>query len=231
MKDMKLQNLIGFTIIYGCLSIAVFLFLTMEGLSIWMGINVVLAMVPLVTIVYLYNRFLKNEMRVDWIVIVGLLFFIFFYPNSFYILTDFMHIDRTDFYITEMYQGTTYLRDISPYFMLGHIIISALIGAYAGIQSLLYLEKMITLKFGSRKLANVVSVIVLLLSSVGIYIGRFLRFFSWDVFRPIILLKEFFGSIDVFSVEFIITFTILELIIFYGYKHLLIGLPNKIKEI
>ncbi len=226
MKKMKLRDVILFTMGYGFTSILIFLYITLEGLSIWMGINVVLAMIPLIAILFLYQRFIDNDKKLDLLLIVGLVFFIFFYPNSFYILTDFIHIDSIDFYSTQMYQGTTYVSNIAPYLMLFHIITSAIVGAFAGIQSLLYLEKMFELKFGKTTINTLLPISVLLLSSVGIYIGRFLRFFSWDVLKPFALLREFFGSIDLFAIGFILSFTLIEAIIYYGYKYLVIKLPN-----
>lgn len=222
MKKIELKNLIVFTGVYGFLSLLTFMFITWDGLSVWMGINVGFAMIPWITVIYLYHRFLENDKRIDWLLIVGLLFFIFFYPNSFYILTDFIHVDSREFYSLEMYESMSYLRVIDPYLMLSHIIISAIVGAYAGIQSLLYLEEIVILKFESKQLSTIISFTVLFLSSVGVYIGRFLRFFSWDVFRPFRLLTEFMSSIDFFAVSFFVWFTLLEIVIYYGYKYMFI---------
>lgn len=226
MKKIDIKYLVLFTAIYGILSICYFMFITWDGLSVWMGINVGFAMIPWISIVYIHNRFIEKNMVVDWVLIVGLIFFIFFYPNSFYILTDFIHVDTRAFYFSEMYEGTTYLRHIDPYLMLSHIIISAIVGAYAGIQSLLYLEKIVVLKFNNKKAGTIMAICVLGLSSVGVYIGRFLRFFSWDILRPFKLLSEFFVSIDFFAIAFFIWFTLLELVIYYGYKFMVVKVED-----
>ena len=122
MKEFKVFNLILFTGGYGILCLLIFGFVTLDGLSVWMGINVGFAMIPLISIVYLYDRFLEMDYKIDWILVIGVVFFVFFYPNSFYILTDFIHIDSIDFYIYEMYEGITYLARIDPYLMMFHII-------------------------------------------------------------------------------------------------------------
>ena len=227
MKEFKVFNLILFTGGYGILCLLIFGFVTLDGLSVWMGINVGFAMIPLISIVYLYDRFLEMDYKIDWILVIGVVFFVFFYPNSFYILTDFIHIDSIDFYIYEMYEGITYLARIDPYLMMFHIIVSAIIGAFAGIQSLLYLEKIVAIKFNNNKITTAVVVVMLFLSSIGIYLGRFLRFFSWDVLRPFTLLSEFFQNFDIFVITFIVFFTMLELIVYYGYKYLVIKTPSK----
>ncbi len=190
-------------------------------------------MVPLVVIVFLYHRFLDNLGKIDWVLIIGLVIYLFFYPNAFYILTDFMHIDSSDFYYHEVlndYFGSTntvYSMNIEPFFILIHIIVSAIVGAYAGIQSLLYLEEMFNYKYKNKILTSSVVVVMLTLSSLGIYLGRFLRFFSFDILRPFHLLNTFFDSIVPFTFQFVIIFTLLEMIIYYGYKILIIKIPNE----
>ena len=229
MKKISIKKLILFTGLYGIFSVFTFMFITWDGLSVWMGINVGFAMIPWVLIVFLYQRF-KDNMDIDltFILIMGL--FIFFYPNAFYILTDFIHVERQLFYIRQMYEGITYLRNIDPYLMLAHIIISALVGTFAGIQSLLYLEEIVKLKYNNKKITNLVSVMILFLSGIGIYIGRFLRFFSWDILRPVKLLTEFFNSLDGFSIAFILWITLLEIILFYGYKFIVNKIENTKQE-
>lgn len=233
MKKFNVVHLIIFTVLYGLVSIFTYMFLTFEGLSIWMGINVGFAMIPLIVIVYLYQRFQENMFKIDVVLIIGLIVFFFFYPNAFYILTDFMHIDSLDFYYHEVVSvypeatKTVYRLIIDPYFMMFHIIVSASIGAYAGIQSLLYLEEMVKQKFENKVLTNFVVVFMLVMSSLGIYLGRFLRFFSFDILRPFYLLKTFFNATDLFTFSFVFFFSIFEIIIFYGYKILVIKLPDE----
>lgn len=233
MKEFKIYKLIIFTAIYGFLSLLTFLFLTWDGLSIWMGINVGFAMIPLIIIVYLHDYFIKHDKKINWLIIMGLLIFLFFYPNTFYILTDFMHIDSLNFYTVESIPNTyghietLYKSVIDPYFMLFHIVFSSIVGVLAGIQSLLYLEKMIELKFNNRRLNTFVVFVMMFLSATGVYLGRFLRFFSFDILRPLYLLQTFFDSIELFTFSFIVVFTGVELIFYYGYKYSLITTPDK----
>lgn len=224
MKKYKLSHLILFTGVYGFISLYM-IALTHDGLSIWMGINVGFAMIPLVVITYLSKRFTDMNLRVDPILILGLVVFVFFYPNSFYIITDFMHLDKQDFYTTQQYVGTTYKFLIEPYFILVHITVSAFVGVYAGIQSLLILEEMIYLKYKKKWLNRTIVIITMVLSSLGIYIGRFLRFFSWDVLNPVKVIKELFGSLSVFTIEFVVLFVFTHLLLYYGYKLLMIKAP------
>lgn len=229
MKKYKISHLILFTASYGLFSLFMF-FLTFEGLSIWMAINVGFAMIPYIVITYLSKRFITMSLRIDYILIIGLLLFLFFFPNSFYIITDFMHLDKHDFYTTGQYVGTTYRLLIDPYFMLVHITISAFIGAFVGVQSLLILEEMMHLKYKDNWYNRVVVIIIMFLSSVGIYIGRFLRFFSWDILNPIKVIKELIDSFSFFTIEFVVFFTFTHLLIYYGYKLLVIQSQLKSKS-
>lgn len=222
MKKYQLHHLILFIAGYGVFSLFMF-FLTFDGLSIWMAINVGFAMIPLIVITYLNKRFVDSNLRIDIILIFGILFFVFFYPNAFYIITDFMHLDKLDFYTTQQYVGTSYRLIIDPYFMLIHITISAFLGVFAGIQSLLLLEEMVLLKFGKKWINRTLVILMMFLSSVGIYIGRFLRFFSWDMLNPFKVIKELYNSFELFTVEFILLFTITHLVVYYGYKFVMMS--------
>ena len=63
--------------------------------------------------------------------------FVLFLPNTFYVITDAIHIDSALYYTyEELYTPVTYLRNISIYVMLVHIIFAILLGLYAGAESL-----------------------------------------------------------------------------------------------
>lgn len=224
MREFNIVKLIVFTGIYFFFSVAM-VFVTNTGLSLWMGINVGFAVIPLLLIVFLRSWFLERKMKFDFVFVLVFIIFILFYPNSFYILTDFIHLDQNDFYNILPEAGlygsfqTTYVTNIQPYFILFHIIVSAIIGTFVGIQSLLYLRDILNQKYNNNVLNHFVIIIMLFLSSLGIYLGRFLRFFSFDILRPLYLLKTFFSSIEPFTFSFVFFFTILELFIFYSYYY------------
>lgn len=221
MKTYKTTSLIVFTFLYGVFSFAM-LFITFDGLSLWMGINVAFAVIPLIVITFLKERIEKGNISLDWIMIVGLITFVFFYPNAFYILTDFIHLDRADFYQSELYIGTTYFDNIKAYIMLMHIFFSALIGTYAGIISLLHLEDVLAMMKIKLQYSRVVILVMIVLSSIGIYIGRFLRLFSWDILNPFNVIKMFFNSLNWFAFEFIILFSVVQVIMYFGVKYFII---------
>ncbi len=89
-----------------------------------------------------------------------------FLPNAPYILTDFIHLGRVG--------GAPLWFD------------AALIGSFAGVglalglASLLVVHRVVEARVG-RILGWIVAVVSLMLSAVGVYLGRFPRFNSWDV--------------------------------------------------
>lgn len=91
---------------------------------------------------------------------------LFFLPNTWYVLTDFIHVYPTG-EISELY-------DIV---MVGSLVIT---GFILGFTSLFLVHKELLKRFGARPSAYLVAGVILL-SSFAIYLGRNLRWNSWDV--------------------------------------------------
>jgi uncharacterized membrane protein len=107
---------------------------------------------------------IENKIKLV-IVLAGWLLFI---PNSFYIITDFFHFSHPGF------------RSAPRWFDLLMIFSFAWNGILCGIISLRRVEIILSLITGKGFSVLLVSG-VMWLSSFGIYIGRFLRFNSWDI--------------------------------------------------
>lgn len=222
MKNYNLTELSLFILGYMILSTTL-TFFTGSLLSIWMGINVALAIVPMILITLAYKRLEKNEFAIDVISVLLIIVFIFFLPNTFYIITDFIHLDSGDFYVENIayFSETTYREAIEPYALLIHILFSALIGIYMGVKSLMRFEDIFKqLKFEKKELRTVMN-IVILLSAVGIYIGRFLRLFSWEMLNPIRVITMFTDSLSMFTLWFVLLFILVQWGLLLGYKLLI----------
>jgi uncharacterized membrane protein len=126
--------------------------------------NLFLAFMPwlISTILTIYPKLQKNIISLTLIGFSWLLFF----PNSFYILTDLFHLQMET--------------SIPTWFDLLLILSYAWVGLMFGFMSLWDIEKIISQKI-SKKLMLIVSLSLLFLGSFGIYIGRFLRWNSWDI--------------------------------------------------
>jgi len=109
------------------------------------------------------NRLQKPGLLSLSIVFIWLIFF----PNAPYIVTDFFHLQQ---------------REGIPLWL--DLIILAMFswnGLIIGFLSLKDMQQIITANYGKRY-GWTFSIFVLLLGSFGIYIGRYLRYNSWDVF-------------------------------------------------
>lgn len=219
MRDYKITEMVGFAFGYMVLSL-IFLVVTTNFLSAWLGINVGLAIVPLILITLVYKRLESQEFSFDWKSIALLVAFVFFFPNTFYVITDMIHINQGDFYITSISNGTVYQRDIQEYLFLFHIVLTIAIGVYAGVKSLLRFNEIFIQKNILRATRITMLYVLMFLSSIGIYIGRFLRFFSWDILNPFKLMNEFLSSLDFFAILFVALFTVIQFTLYYGYRYL-----------
>jgi len=125
--------------------------------------NLVLAYVP-----YFLSTQLKSAIPGYLNFYLLFISWIIFLPNSFYLITDFIHLH----YITRF----QYLFDV--------LLISSftIAGFYAGITSLFHIHTLLTLKYSKTKCYFIIFSLCYL-SGYGIYLGRILRFNSWDVLR------------------------------------------------
>lgn len=169
--------------------------------------NLFLAWIP-----YLLGKLLRISDQFSFrkilIPIVGLLWLLFF-PNAPYILTDLFHLK---------------LRAPVPlWYDLIMILSFAWTGLLLGIVALLELQKWIQQKAG--KAYSLALVLVLIpLTSLGIFLGRYLRWNSWEVFtEPEMLLLDLFKLLGTPTVAmtvllFTISFSILLFLFYIPFK-------------
>lgn len=137
--------------------------------------NLVLAIVPLLLAWWLFER-LRTHSWYKWQQLVLSFLFIGFLPNTFYLITDFVHL----------YQTT----EASLYFDV--VMISSFVfnGVILGFVSIYLLHRQFLKRVSERNALGLVAVIFLL-ASFAAYLGRFTRFNTWDiVLRPAGLLFD-----------------------------------------
>ena len=215
MKDYNISEMLFFALGYMLLSI-IFLLVTGNFISVWLGINVGLAIVPLVLITLAYKRLESKEFSFDWVSIAMMIAFVFFFPNTFYVVTDLIHINQSEFYNDST---VGFLKNIEGYVFIFHVVLTLAIGSYAGVKSLLRFNEIFIQKDIIKGTRTTFMFVLVFLSSIGIYIGRFLRFFSWDIINPFKLLNEFYSSLDFFFVWFVALFTVIQFALYYGYRY------------
>lgn len=123
--------------------------------------NLFLAWVPLAFAAIAYSR---ARRRVDALVWVPLVVWLLFFPNAPYLLTDFIHLN----------EGPAPLWYDA--LMLSAFAWTGLLLGFAS----LYLVQMVLRRVLGPRLAWVAVAGALALASVGVYIGRFIGFNSWD---------------------------------------------------
>ena len=123
--------------------------------------NLILAWVPLVLAMGAYGR---ARRRVDLTVAVLLVPWLLFFPNAPYLLTDFIHLG----------EGPAPLWYDA--LMLSAFAWTGLLLGFAS----LYLVQMILRRAFGTVVAWLGVVVALSLGSIGVYVGRFIRFNSWD---------------------------------------------------
>lgn len=136
----------------------------------WIGWNLFLAYIPLVLSVALFRW--HNPPKVNWLSGLGFLVFLAFLPNAPYVLTDVIHL------LAGIREG------ISGWFLVLVFIPVNILAILAGFQA--YVISLINLGYGLGRLGyrNWIPFVELGLhglAAIGVYLGRFIRFNSWDL--------------------------------------------------
>jgi uncharacterized membrane protein len=131
----------------------------MYGFLLW---NLFLAWLPLV---FAWLS-LKAASRRPFLALLSALAWLVFLPNAPYLITDLVHL--------RPFGDIAYFYDVTMLFIL------TLTGLAYGFVSLRWMQEVVALRWG-RGLSYLFAVLVLALSSFGIYLGRFLRWNSWDI--------------------------------------------------
>lgn len=151
----------------------------------WMSWNLFLALVPLVLSVLLFRQTqlgastivvppiaLRTRHRF-WLWWIGVIAFVAFLPNAPYILTDVIHfIDAVQTFGSQIWLITLVVIPLYILFIL--------VGFEAYVLSLINVGYYLNQR-GLSQYILAMEVGVHLLSAIGVYLGRFLRFNSWDL--------------------------------------------------
>jgi len=177
------------------------------GSGLFMAWNLFLAALPMLFAMITYKIAEAEQwtaVRIILILFCGGVWLLLF-PNSPYMVTDLIHVDMNG----SNHGG----QDILQWLDLVHIGIGLILSTLAGMYSLYLMRKIVDKKFG-KILGWIFCVIVCGLTGFGIYIGRFLRFNSWDIFNPVRLISVSFKSLDVFAFEYILLIAFYTLCIY-----------------
>jgi uncharacterized membrane protein len=161
----------NFVIALGCstfVSIAFFAYGAFRNTSfeysylVW---NLFLAWLPLVFSLWLV-RLLRDHLWSSWPALVASLLWLVFLPNSFYMISDFIHLQSVS-RVDILYDAVMFTSFIA-------------VGVLLGITSLYLVHREFKRRFSPRGAAAWIAA-TLFICSFAIYLGRDLRWNSWDV--------------------------------------------------
>src|SRR5712664_1820263 len=116
-----------------------------------------------------------------WMFIAPSCMWLLFFPNAPYIVTDFVHLQR--------------IEPLALWFDISMLMLFAWTGCVLGVTSLQMMQSVVRRRIG-RIWSWIFVITTLGLSGVGVYMGRFLRFNSWDILlRPGHLLGNIFDAL------------------------------------
>jgi len=186
----------------------------------WMAWNLFLAFIPLALSVWLFRRTSQSRSILWW---VGFLVFIAFLPNAPYLLTDIIHLIHAI--------RTNYSVWIITLVLIPQHLLAILAGFEAYIVSLINLGYYLH-RQGARKFIIWAELMTHALSAVGIYLGRFKRFNSWDlVTQPNDLLETVIDDLTSKRPVLVIAITFVVLTVLYWLmKQVTLGLLLKMRS-
>lgn len=167
--------------------------------------NLGLAWIPFAAAVLAY---LTKRNRITFFLVMPIcaIVWLIFFPNAPYLLTDFQHLATSD--------GN------APIWLDVILMIwFAWTGLLLGIASL-YLIQEIVADLLNPFIGWIFAISMTVVSSIGVYLGRFLRWNSWDLLRdPILIAKDMYGIVrhpisNLPTYVFTILFTLLFLFIY-----------------
>jgi uncharacterized membrane protein len=180
---------------------------TRELTFMFMPWNLFLAVVPYCLLKFFSLKFMSNPFTFLLLFVVWLLFI----PNTFYMITDLFHLFKRD--------------NIPQWFDLILLMSFAWNGLVLGTLSIRQMEKLLAIRL-PRLPGGVFIAAMMFLNAFGVYLGRYLRFNSWDVIsNPFILFMDIAGLIlQPFEYKgawaMILSFTIMMMIMYQMLKKL-----------
>jgi len=207
-KFINIPFILGVSFVFFSFILGVFL---RNGLIIFLSWNMILALM-----VYVFSSIALelHERQFKWIwIVISIALWILFFPNSFYILTDTIHFQNYEFF---KYYPNIYELESYEWYVFFDITIAALISLKIGLISLEQIKKIVPNALKQYQLLLIIGLFII--SSIGIYLGRFIRLNSWNIFDLSSILN---GVLDHFSffVVFVLLFTMIHLIAYYLFKN------------
>jgi uncharacterized membrane protein len=175
--------------------------------------NLFLAWIP-----FMISGLFKKMFNADkWKQVIVFITWILFFPNALYIVTDLIHLEQ-ETSVPKWYDAVL-------------LFSSSAIGVIMAFVSLLRIEKFLAFKF-NRRMVEFIVFAILFLGSFGVYLGRFLRWNSWDIVSNPLGLFSSVVQLFVFPLQHVQTWgiTIILTITFYLLYLIIKKLPGYLNQ-
>lgn len=171
--------------------------------------NIFLSWIPFVISLKISKSYFNSKRFSIMTTLLGFLWLIF-YPNAPYIITDYIHLGSK-------YIKQDYILTFNPELILWYdfVLISlfVIISLSLGFLALYNIQNIIKDRFNGF-ISWTIVIIVNILSSFAIYLGRFIRFNSWDIITNLDdIIKTSLNIFNANTIAFILLFTLLLTII------------------
>lgn len=208
-QNHKVIKAILLMVTFGILLVTYRMFRTTYVTYVFFLWNIFLALIPFVISTIIVRHQLIDKRPT--LSLMMLCFWLLFLPNSFYMVTDLFHLKQR--------------HSIPLWYDLLLIFTFAWAGLMIGYSSLLDIHRYLTLR-NTRVLAWFNSMGTLVLVAFGVYLGRYMRWNSWDLFaQPSLLLDDVMKKtwpLDLSNpaIEFTIGYSVFYIIGFFSIKAL-----------
>jgi uncharacterized membrane protein len=176
---------------------------TKDIYSAFLAWNLFLGAIPLfISQTLIHCRFVKGKS-----LLIFLPLWLLFIPNAPYLITDFVHLSHRP--------------PVPLWYDLFMLLFSSLNGLILGFISIGQVESIIQ-KYMLGINRVYFRVFIVMAMSYGVYIGRYLRFNSWDVIiNPLDLSRSMYHSINAGTIGFVIVFGFFNLIFYSFFRTIL----------
>ncbi len=172
----EIDRFLVLSVLFSLFMLAARIVCTHSLTSAWLSWNLFLAWIPYGISKWLYHN--TAVLKRKWVTGVAGLVWLLFVPNSFYIITDLFHLQE--------------YRNAPLWFDVLLIFSFAWNGILLGVLSIRDMEKVVQAFFVPRN-EWIFLYPVMWLNALGVYIGRYLRYNTWDVVgSPVSLTRDMF---------------------------------------
>lgn len=179
-------------------------YLPFVRLYLW---NIFLAFLPLLFAILISKSIQKK--RKIFSILFSFLWVIMF-PNGPYMITDLAHLN-----LYKISFGFTISTFHSAWLGFLFAIFAVIDGVMMGMLSLYFVNKFIKNKFGVF-FSWIFILFISVISGLGIYIGRFMRLNSWDIFKhPLNIINMVTMQLNAHTLGFVILFAIMNLALYW----------------